>query len=134
MAAATTEVERIERDEVDVALEAWARWARSALTGLGWPSLSLIWKCIKFGVRGAAHTGNGPKSLEIDTTCELVDRAIMRLDDTEREVVMRTYLENDAAMVTAEKCQLTYQYYRNVLSRARRRVGDYLDGARSAVV
>lgn len=125
--------EPIERGDVDVALEAWARWAKSALTGLGWPSVSLIAKAIKYGISGAAQSG-GSRVLEIDTTCEHVDRAIMRLDDVEREVILRTYMENHAAQVTAQRCGLTYQYYRNVLSRARRRVGDYLDGVRSAVV
>lgn len=118
---------------VDAALEAWARWAKSAFSGLGWPSLSLIGRIVEFGLRGAAQT-HGVKILEVDSTCELVDRAIMRLDETERDVILQTYLSHDAAQVTARKCGLTYQYYRNVLSRARRRIGDYLDGARKDVV
>lgn len=123
----------LERSDVDVALEAWARWAKSAFSGLGWPPISIIGRIVKFGLRGAAQSV-GVKLMEIDSTCELVDRAIMRLDDVEREVIVRTYLDNDAAQVVARKCCLTYQYYRNVLSRSRRRIGDYLDGARTSVV
>jgi DNA-directed RNA polymerase specialized sigma24 family protein len=69
--------------------------------------------------------------VEIDRTCEIVDRAILRLDTTEREVIYRTYLYNDAAQVTAKKCGLTYGYYREVLARARQRIGDYINGAKN---
>jgi hypothetical protein len=122
----------ISRGEVDVALEAWARWAKSAFTGIGWPTISLLGRIVKFGVRGAAQ-GFGAQVLEIDTMCELVDRAILRLDETEREVIVRTYLENHAAPVKAQRCRLTYQYYRNVLSRARQRIGDIIFGAGTVV-
>lgn len=114
--------------DADVALEAWARWARSALSGLGFPCINIIGKIVELGIRGAAQT-TGIRLLEIDETCEIVDRAISRLDATERTVVIKTYLYNDAAQVTAKNCGLTYGYYRSVLCRARRRVRDFIEGA-----
>jgi hypothetical protein len=111
----------------------WARWASSVFAGLGYARVNIIAKCIEFGPLGAAGSF-GPAPVEIDHTCEIVDRAISRLDDTEREVIYRTYLHNDAAQVTARKCGLTYGYYREVLAKARQRVGDYINGAKIVVV
>lgn len=124
---------RDECKEAHIALEAWARWANSALTGLGFSSMNILAKVIDLGVRGAAQSF-GPIPVERDEMCEIVDRAILRLDMTEREVIYRTYLHNDAAQVTAQKCGLTYGYYREILAKARQRIGDYLNGAKSFVV
>jgi hypothetical protein len=119
--------------EAHAALEAWARWAKSYLNALGFASTNIIARCMKHGALG--HSGYfGPIPLEIDRTCEVVDRAIMRLDQTEREVVYRTYLHDEAAQVTAQRCGLTYGYYREVLAKARQRVGDYINGAKNTVV
>jgi hypothetical protein len=119
--------------EAHAALEAWARWAKSYLNGLGFASTNIIARCMKFGALGQSGSF-GPIPLEIDRTCEVVDRAIIRLDDTEREVIYATYLRDDAAQVTAQRCGLTYGYYREVLAKARQRVGDYINGAKNAVV
>lgn len=123
---------RDESREAHAALEAWARWAKSYLSGLGYSPVNMIARFIEYGP--LLSGGYGPIPVEIDQTCEIVDRAIGRLDDTEKEVVYRTYLENDAAQVTARKCGLTYGYYREVLKDARRRVGDYISGASFRVV
>jgi hypothetical protein len=124
---------RDDSKETHAALEAWARWAHSVFKGLGFPAVSIIAKLIELGVRGAAESF-GPIPLEIDRTCEIVDEAIQILDPTQKEVIYRTYLVNDAAIVTAAKCDLTYGYYREVLSTARRRVGDYISGRKKAFV
>lgn len=118
---------REESREAHAALEAWARWANSALSGLGFSSTNVIARLIELGALGASQSF-GPVPVEIDRTCEIVDRAITRLDDVEREVIYRTYLANDAAQVTAQKCGLTYRYYLDVLKQARARVGDYIAG------
>jgi hypothetical protein len=119
--------------EAHAALEAWARWARSYLNGLGFAATNIIKRCMEYGALG--HSGSfGPIPLEIDSTCEVVDRAITRLDDTERKVIYETYLRSDAAQITAQRCGLTYGYYREVLKIARRRVGDYINGAKITVV
>ena len=123
---------RDESKETHAALEAWARWAKSYLSGLGYSPVNMIARFMEYGPLLAG--GFGPIPVEIDQTCEIVDRAIGRLDQTQQEVVYRTYLENDAAQVTAGKCGLTYGYYREVLKDARRRVGDYINGAKYAVV
>jgi hypothetical protein len=119
--------------EAHAALEAWARWAKSYLNGLGFASTNIIARCMKFGPLGQSGSF-GPIPLEIDRTCEVVDRAIMRLDETEREVIYETYLRQDAAQVTAQRCGLTYGYYRDDLAKARQRVGDFINGAKNAVV
>lgn len=124
---------RDESREAHAALEAWARWAKSYLNGLGFSSTNIIARCMLHGALG--HSGYfGPIPLEIDRTCETVDMAILRLDETEREVIYRTYLRDDAAQVTAHNCGLTYGYYREVLAKARQRVGDFLNGAKSSLV
>ncbi|MGP1665205.1 MAG: hypothetical protein ACTS5I_04695 [Rhodanobacter sp.] len=124
---------RDESKEAHAALEAWSRWAKSYLNGLGFATTSIIARCMKQGALG--HSGYfGPVPMEIDRTCEVVDRAISRLDATERRVIYQTYLGNDAAQITAQKCGLTYGYYREVLKDARRRIGDYINGAKFSVV
>jgi hypothetical protein len=124
---------REESREAHAALEAWARWAKSYLNGLGFSATNIIARCMEYGALG--HSGSfGPIPMEIDRTCEVVDRAIGRLDKTERVVIYETYLRNDAAQVTAQRCGLTYGYYREVLFKARQRIGDYIDGVKNAVV
>lgn len=123
---------RDESREAHAALEMWARWAKSYLTGLGYSQVNMVQRFIEYGpLRSGTF---GPAPVEIDRTCEIVDRAISRLDETEREVIYCTYLRSDAAQVTARKCGLTYGYYREVLAKARQRVGDYIIGAQHAVV
>jgi hypothetical protein len=124
---------RDDSKEAHAALEVWARWASSEFGALGYSRVNIIARLIEFGPLGAAGSF-GPRPVEIDATCEVIDRAILRLDSTEREVVYRTYLHNDAAQVTARKCGLTYGYYREVLAKARQRIGDYINGAKNSVV
>lgn len=124
---------RDESREAHAALEAWARWALSVFSGLGYARVNAIARLIEFGAMGASQSF-GPIPVEIDRTCEVVDRAVARLDETQRKVIYFTYLHNDAAQVTAQKCGLTYGYYREVLKDARRRVGDYINGAKNTVV
>ena len=123
---------RDESREAHVALEMWARWAKSYLSGLGFSPVNMVARFMEYGPMRAG--GFGPAPVEIDRTCEVTDRAISRLDSTEREVIYRTYLRDDAAQITAQKCGLTYGYYREVLAKARQRIGDYINGAKNAVV
>ena len=123
---------RDESREAHAALEMWARWAKSYLSGLGYSPVNMVARFMEYGPMRAG--GFGPAPVEIDATCEIVDRAISRLDSTEREVIYQTYLKSDAAQVTARKCGLTYGYYREVLAKARQRIGDYIIGAQHAVV
>jgi DNA-directed RNA polymerase specialized sigma subunit len=120
----------IEQKSAHAALEMWARWSRSVLAAIGWPSSSIIARLIEYGSMGASQGASGVRAVERDELCEMIDRAVGRLDETEYEVIVRTYLSNDTAQITARNCGLTYQYYRQVLSRARQRVGDYLAGAK----
>ncbi|MDB6104066.1 MAG: hypothetical protein JWO52_4065 [Gammaproteobacteria bacterium] len=115
--------------EADVALEAWARWARSALSGLGWAPRTLLARVIEFGAFGAASRG-GMASLEADELCELVERAVMRLKDIERKVIVTRYLFWQPIEVSARYCRMSTGRFRTVLSAARRSVGDYLEGSK----
>lgn len=125
-----------ERDDDDdlrlahAALERWAKWASTVFVGIGWPRANLIARVIELGITGAAQAG-GLGVTEADEFCEFIDRAIRRLDETERQVVTETYLApGRPGYVVARRCGLTHGYYRNVLTRCRRRVGDMLAGAR----
>jgi len=122
---------RGELAEVDAALEAWARWAKTALAGLSWPSLTIIARVIEFGAMGAAARGASPvHPLEVDELCELVERAVMRLTTIERRVIVHQYLHWQPIDVSARHCDMTAGRFRVILHRARRSIGDYLDGAK----
>ena len=115
--------------EVDAALEAWARWAHSALAGLGWPPWTQIAKVIEYGVEGAAACA-GIHAVEADEFCELVERAVIRLKEIERRVILEHYFHWQPLNVCARRCHMSEGRFRTVLHRARRSVGDYLDGAK----
>lgn len=115
----------------DVALEAWARWARSGLAGLGWPSLTLLARVIEHGATGAAHQGGA--IIEADELCELVDRIVMRLQQIERKVLVRHYLNWEPVESSARRLSMSPGRFRVVLHRARRSVADKLDGASLAL-
>lgn len=118
--------------EVDAALEAWARWGRSGLSGIGWPAWTLLARVIAQGFTGAAQ--HGGRSFEIDEAMELVERAVLRLTEIERKAVCKHYMYSQSHEVSADYCRITYGHFRVVLNRARRRVRDYLDGARHICV
>lgn len=115
--------------EADVALEAWARWARTALSGLGWAPRTLLARVIEFGAFGAASRG-GAGVLAADELCEMVERAVMRLKAIERKVIVSHYLHWQPIDVSARYCGMSKGRFRTLLSAARRSVGDYLDGAK----
>lgn len=131
MENATSERETIRRprDEVDAALEAWARWGKRALAEVGWPSENILTRVIRLGLYAAAHQ-TGVRALEIDAACEAVDRALLRLQVDERSVVVRQYWYHETLEVTARELDMGYQRARNLFVRGRRSVADYLDGAR----
>lgn len=114
--------------EVDAALEAWARWAHSALSGLGWPAWTVIARVMEFGVNGAAHRHSAVCAP--DEFCETVERAVIRLKAIERRVILEHYFTWQPVEITSKRCHMTAGRFRTVLHRARRSVGDYLDGAR----
>lgn len=119
--------------EADAALEAWARWARSALSGMGWPAMTLIARVIRWGATGAASGGGATHPLEVDELCELVEKAVMRLKEIERTVVVTHYLQWTPIETGARRCHMSSGRFRTLLHRARRSVADYLDGAREKI-
>lgn len=65
---------------------------------------------------------------------ELVERSVLRLSETEKRVVCQHYLHWQPPEVNAQHCHMSYGHFRVVLNRARRRIRDYLDGARHSCV
>lgn len=120
----------IQRDEVDVAMEAWVRWARNVFPG--WPNVSLLGRIIKYGVRGAAQL-SGIQIEEVDELCELVDRALMRLTERERECIIEHYRRWETYEVSAKRIGISQESFRNAIHRARRRISDFLEGHRLAL-
>ena len=119
--------------EVDAALEAWARWGRSLLQSMGWPGRTLLARIMEEGFQGAAQKGS--RSVEvIDEAMEIVERAVLRLPDKERLVVIKHYTYSQPVEVSARYCHMHPTTFRSYLHRARRSIRDYLDGVRRSSV
>lgn len=115
----------IEPLDVDIALEAWARWGRDGLPS--WPSMTLLAKVAKYGFTGASQPGPVPEMGEL---VEAVERGVLRLQPVERLVLAKHYVYWQAVEVSAEYCEMSPETFKRVLYRARRRVADFLDGLR----
>jgi DNA-directed RNA polymerase specialized sigma24 family protein len=118
-------------EETDAALEAWARWGRSVLAGIGWPAWTLLARIIEQGFTGAAQSGN--RILEVDEFMELVEAAVLRLSPAERRVLVKHYCFWQSPEVSAEYLGMSCGNFRIVLHRARRSVRDFLEGAKSRI-
>lgn len=119
----------IERDEADVALEAWARWAKSALTSLGFPPISIIGKIVELGIRGAAQSA-GLKVMEIDEVCELTERAVTTLPGDEKEAVIRHYLLPEPDFVSARIMRIASSTFSEKLKSGKGKIQRYIEDAR----
>lgn len=115
-----------EREAVDAVLEAWARWAKSALSGIGWPPESLIYKIIKYGARGAAQQ-SGIRMVETDRLCEVVDAAITKLPSEERQVLIRHYMDPAPDCVSARIMWISPSWFSEQLTRAKGKIKRYMD-------
>ncbi len=115
--------------EVDAALEAWARWGRRILQDIGWPAVTLLARVMEGGIVGAAQKGS--RVFEVDDAMELVERAVLRLPERERLVVVKHYTYSQPVEVSARYCHMHPSTFRSILHRARRSIRDYLDGARA---
>lgn len=113
------------RSEVDAILEAWARWSVTALSGLGWPEMSIIGRIMKYGTRGAAQRAGVP-IVEENTLCELVDRLLQQLSRVERRTVIRHYMWHETQAVSARALGLNHEAFRQVLSRSRQKLAKML--------
>lgn len=127
-----------ELSDADAALEHWAAWAKSALSGMGWPAKTLLARVIEYGVLGAAQRGSGTllvvgTMVEYDELCAWVEAAVMRLTLMERNVIARAYMHYETPEASARGLGVTPENFRQVLYRARRSVRDYLDGRKAAV-
>ena len=125
--------------DVHAALERWARWVHDSLAGIGWPEKTLLARMIEYGALGAAQGHH--RSVVIvgtmvayDELCALVEAALMRLPDEEREAVAHTYLRRGSAEVHAKELGISRGTFDSRLSRGKRSVKDYLDGMRAATL
>jgi len=119
--------------EADVALEAWARWAKQVLGNLGWPPWTLIAKVIEFGVYGAAARGGMSSQHDSDQFCECVEKIVMQLRQEDREVIVMQYMRWQPIEVSSKLCGMSPGRFRTVLHRARREVGHRLEGIKIAL-
>lgn len=124
--------------DVHAALEQWASWVRDGLAGIGWPESTLLAKVIEYGALGAAQKHYGSlllvgTELEYDGLCAWVEAAIMRLALDERNVLVRVYLHWEPTAVSAKELDISRGTFDSRLCRARRSVGDYLDGRKAAI-
>lgn len=113
--------------EVDAALEAWARWGRSLLQSIGWPSWTLMARIMAEGFQGAAQ--KACREFEVDEAMELMERAVLRLPEKERFAIIRHYTHYEPVEVSARYCSVHTTTFRTLLHRARRSIRDFLDGA-----
>ena len=110
-------------NSVDCALEAWARWGREGMS-LGWPAWTILAKVASQGFTGAAQKGPTP---EMGEAIEAVERAVLRLEAIERQVVVLHYVSWQSIEVSARKCNMSPNRFKAVLYRAKRKVGEYLE-------
>lgn len=109
---------------IDALLEQWARWGKSG-AALGWPPRTVLAKVIEQGFAGAAQPGPMP---EMDEAVQAVERAVLRLQEIDRKVVVKHYTYWQPVEVSARYCKMSPGRFRTVLHRARRRISDYLEG------
>jgi DNA-directed RNA polymerase specialized sigma24 family protein len=57
---------------------------------------------------------------------EAVERAVLRLKDIERQVIVKHYVSWEPVEISAQKCEMSVNRFRVILCRARRKIGDYL--------
>ena len=118
--------------EVDAALEAWARWGRSLLQSIGWPSWTVLARVMEQGFQGAAQGGG--RAFEVDEAMELIERAVLRLPEKERLVVIKHYTYWEPIEVSARYCHMHPATFRRCLHQARRSIRDFLEGVRRTCV
>ena len=116
--------------EADVALEAWARWGRMALSGF--PASTVLARVIEFGILGAAARLGVTTAVEVDQLCEMVERIVMKLEEIDRLVIILHYLRWQPIDVSAKQCSMEPTTFRKRLSNARREVGHRLEGIKIA--
>lgn len=122
-----------ELSDAHAALEHWVAWAKSALSGMGWPEKTLLARVIEYGVLGAAQKGSGTllvvgSMVPYDELCAWVEAAVMRLTLMERNVIARAYFHYETPEISARHLEITAANFSQILYRARRSVRDYLDG------
>lgn len=111
---------------VDIALEAWARWAHGGATQLGWPPVTILGRLAAEGFTGAAHAAHLP---EMPAHVLATEQAVLRLKAIERTVVVCRYTRWEPIEASARRCHMSAGRFRTLLHRARRDVAAFLDGA-----
>lgn len=109
----------------DAALEAWARWAHDGMKALGWPPVTILARLAAEGFHGAAQ---GTPVAELPEGVERTEKAVLRLPERERRVVVAHYLHWEPIEASARRCRCSVSQFRQSLNRARREVAAFLEG------
>lgn len=109
---------------VDALLEQWAKWGKEG-SGLGWPPITLLGKVMTQGFAGAAQPGPVP---EMSEAVQIAERAVLRLKEIERRVVIKHYVYWQPVEVSARYCHMSSGRFRALLHRSRRQIADFVDG------
>jgi len=108
---------------VDARLQEWAKWCRDGMAQIGWPVETYLGRVIRLGALGAAQAG---APIHMPEHIELVDKAVAKLMNIERQVVCTYYLYWEPQEVRAKRCNMSVRRFGLLLERSRRRVGDLI--------
>lgn len=109
---------------IHIRLEAWARWSKSNPELREYPPESWLFKWSKYGTEGASQSG---PPLSMPEAIEITERAINKLGEIDRTVLVRYYLSWQPLELLSRACKMREREFQNVLRRARFRVRCYVD-------
>lgn len=105
-------------------LEEWAASVGSDAIN-GWPKLTLLGRLIEQGPSGASQQGRPPVAMS--EAVSIVDAAVAKLGDIDRQVIKSYYMHWDSMEINAMRLHMRVRQFRNVLNRARWRLIGYID-------
>lgn len=115
-----------ETKEIHLRLEEWARWAKDSGIA-GYPRQSLTEKAATYGKLGIPQEPLHKLEPMMPDRVALIDAAICRLGDLDRQVVKAYYLRWEAMSVMAWRLRMRERKFQHILQRARWRIMGYLD-------
>lgn len=109
-----------ETKRIDALLAEWWRWGKGALAHLNYPSETLDSRVARLGFLGAA---SGSPLPEWPWRVILTERAVLRLQQIDRSVIIEHYGHaDDAIAAQARRRNMSAERFRKLLERARKRV------------
>jgi hypothetical protein len=111
---------------VHLRLEAWGAWSRNSQPR-EYPAATVLARVIEQGPMGAAHSGQRLVDLMPQEVAR-TERAVLRLGQIDRKVVMAYYLDWAPVEMLAPRCRMRKREFENVLKRARWRISGFIAG------